>query len=245
LTVKRNHKGELFIIFSVKQEIKPIVGFETGKMAGFDFGLGTFLVDSEGKTFNSPQYLRNSFLELQKRSRKLSRKKRGSKKRKQAKMQLISLHEKIVNQRNDWQWKMVLDIVRSYDTICLETLSFKSMQTNENKTAWENKARSRKTLDLSPYSFYEKLKYKAEEYGKQIVFIDKWFPSTKTCSKCGFINNELQEKDRSWVCPDCWETHDRDHNAAKNILREGTSSLSKATLPMKEEPVLMLESHDL
>ena len=119
MTVKRNHKGELYIIFSVEQEMKLKVGFETGKMAGFDFGLKKFLVDSDGNEFCAPQYLKESFKELQEKSRMLSKKKFGSNNRRKAKLQLISLHEKIANQRNDWQWKMAIDLVRSYDTICL------------------------------------------------------------------------------------------------------------------------------
>ena len=226
LTVKRNHKGEIYIIFSVEQEVKPKVGFETGKIAGFDFGLNTFLVDSEGKEFVSPRYLINSFNKLQELGRNLSKKKKGSKNRRKAKMQLISLHEKVVNQRSDWQWKMVLDIVRSYDVICLETLSFLQMQKSEMlKTEKQKRNRARKMLDLSPGSFFEKIKYKADEYGKKVIFVNKWFPSTQICSNCMYCGGKIPENVRQWTCPDCGEIHNRDHNAAKNILREGTSSL--------------------
>jgi len=236
MTVKRNHKDELFIVFSVKEEMKLKVGFETGKMAGFDFGLGTFLVDSDGNKFSSPQYLSDSFDKLQDLSRRFSKKKRGSHNRRKAKMNLISLHEKISDQRNDWQWKMALQIVRSYDVICLETLSFIQMQKDDNlKYESQKKARARKVLDLSPGSFFEKLKYKADEYGKQIVFINKWFPSTKTCNDCGYVNHNLTLEDREWNCPFCNKHHDRDHNAAINILREGTSSLGiDDRVPIKE-----------
>lgn len=239
LTVKRNHKGELFIIFAVKQEIKPKIGFETGKMAGFDFGLGTFLVDSDGKKFDSPQYLHESLEKLQKLSMSFSKKKRGSSNRRKAKMQLLSFYEKIANQRNDWQWKMALEIVKLYDVICLETLSFKEMQSSKDKMKHQNTARAKKVLDLSPGSFYEKIVHKAAEYGKTVVFINKWFPSTKTCHNCGYVNHNLTEQDRAWTCPCCHATHDRDHNAAKNILREGTSSLGIDTVNSHKETVLI------
>lgn len=226
LTVKRNHKGEIYIIFSVEQEMKLKVEFETGKRAGFDFGLTTFLVDSDGKEYVSPQYLSESYNKLRVLSQRLSKKKKGSNNRKKAALQLISLHEKIVNQRNDWQWKTALDLVRSFDTICLESLSFLQMQKDKSLSGVKQKHnRARKVLDLSPSSFYDKLKYKAAEYGKKVIFVDKWFPSTQICSNCMHVVGKLDESVREWTCPDCGIHHNRDHNAAKNILREGTSSL--------------------
>ena len=209
-------------------------------MAGFDFGLGTFLVDSEGNKFDSPQYLRESFKKLQKKSKTFSKKKRGSHNRYKAKMELISLHEKVSNQRNDWQWKMALQLVKSYDVICLESLSFLQMQKDKNlDKKHQKKARARKILDLSPGSFFEKLLTKAEEYGKQIVFINKWFPSTKTCHECGYVNHNLTQQDREWICPFCNTKHDRDHNAAINILIEGTSSIGTGNCVPTKEPLLI------
>jgi len=226
LTVKRNHKGEIYIIFSVEQEMKLKVGSETGKMAGFDFGLTTFLVDSDGNKYVSPQYLSESYNKLRVLSQRLSKKKKGSSNRKKAALQLISLHEHVVNQRNDWQWKMALHIVRSFDTICLESLSFLQMQKDKSLTgAKQKRNRAKKVFDLSPSSFYDKLKYKAAEYEKRVVFVDKWFPSTQICNSCMHVVGKLDEGIRDWTCPDCGMHHDRDHNAAKNILREGTSSL--------------------
>ena len=235
LTVKRNHKGEMYVIFSVEQEMKFKVGFETGKIAGFDFGLSTFLVDSEGREFVSPQYLNNSFEKLKVFHKNLSKKKKGSKNRKKAKLQLISLYEKIVNQRNDWQWKMAVELVRSYDEIYLETLSFVQMQKDDNlQTNRQKHNRARKVLDLSPGSFIEKVKYKAEEYGKKVNFVDKWFPSSQICSECSFVIGKLPLSVREWDCPSCGTHHDRDHNAAKNIKREGTSSLGTGSVSLVE-----------
>jgi putative transposase len=166
LTVKRNHKSELFIIFVVKQEIKPKAAFETGKMAGFDFGLGTFLVASDGKKFDSPQYLSESFKELQKKNKTFSKKKRGSHNRRKAKTKLLSLYEKIANQRNDWQWKLAINIVKSYDVICLETLSFKEMQKNEDKTKQQNAARAKKFLIYLQEAFMTNLNVKQKNMEK-------------------------------------------------------------------------------
>jgi putative transposase len=235
LTVKRNHQGEIYIIFSVEQEIEIKVGFETGKIAGFDFGLKTFLVDSDGKEYVSPQYLNESYDKLKLLSRRLSKKKKGSKNRRKAILQLNSLYDKVVNQRNDWQQKTALQLVKSFDVICLESLSFIQMQKNQNNTKKANKKRARKTLDLSPGSFYEKVKYKAAEYGKQVVFINKWFPSTQICNECSFVVGKLDESIREWTCPDCGAHHNRDHNAAKNILREGTSSLGIGNVRLEQD----------
>ena len=242
LTVKRNHKGEIYIIFSVEQEMKLKVGFETGKIAGFDFGLGTFLVDSEGKEFISPQYLNNSFEKLKTLSRSLSKKKKGSNNRKKAKMQLVSLHEKIVNQRSDWQWKLALELVRSYDVICLESLSFLQMQKNKSlEYKSQKRARARKVLDLAPGSLFEKVKYKAAEYNKKVVFVNKWFPSTQICSECMHVVGKLDEKIREWACPICGTKHNRDHNAAKNILREGISSLGIGDVRLEDNSNVVFE----
>ena len=242
LTVKRNHKGEVYIIFSVEQEMKLKCGFETGKIAGFDFGLTTFLVDSEGKKYVSPQYLKDSFEKLKELGRQLSKKKKGSNNRRKARMRLISLHEKIADQRNDWQWKLALELVRSYDVICLESLSFLQMQKDKNlQHKKQRKNRARKVLDLSPGSLFEKVKYKAAEYGKQVVFINKWFPSTQICSECMCCVGKLDEKIREWDCPDCGTNHDRDHNDAKNILREGTSSLGIGDVRLKDNSNVALE----
>jgi putative transposase len=242
LTVKRNNKGEIYVIFSVEQEMKLKVGFETGKRAGFDFGLTTFLVDSDGKEYVPTQYLSESYDKLRALSRRLSKKKKGSNNRLKAKVQLISLHEKIVNQRNDWQWKMTLQLVRSFDIICLESLSFMQIQKDKNLTGVKQKHnRARKVLDLSPGSFYDKLKYKAVEYGKQVMFVDKWFPSTQICSSCMHVVGKLDESVREWTCPDCGMHHNRDHNAAKNILREGTSSLGIGNVRLKIGRNVMVE----
>ena len=239
LTVKRNYKGEIFIIFSVKQEIELRVGFETGKIAGFDFGLTTFLVDSEGKKFISPEYLKNSFEKLRVLHKQLSKKQKGSNNRKKAKIRLNALYERITNQRNDWQWKLALDLVRSYDVICLESLSFIEMQKSKNttKTKKQKKNRARKVLDLAPGSFFEKVKYKAEEYNKQVVFINKWFPSTQICNVCSFVIGKLDESIREWTCPNCQTHHDRDHNAALNIKEEGTSSLGIGSVSLVDRNI--------
>lgn len=242
LTVKRNHKGEIYIIFSVEQGMKPKIGFETGKRAGFDFGLTTFLVDSDGNEYVSPQHISESYDKLRVLNQRLSKKKKGSNNRKKSALQLVSLHEKIVNQRNDWQWKMALHIVRSFDTICLESLSFLQMQKDKNLVGVKQKHnRARKVLDLSPGSLYDKLKYKAAEYGKQVVFIDKWFPSTQICSSCMHVVGKLDESIREWICPDCGTHHNRDHNAAKNILREGTSSLGIGDVRLRSSSNAMFE----
>jgi putative transposase len=210
----------------VQQEMKLKVGFETGKIAGFDFGLTTFLVSSDGKRIVSPEYLKNSFEKLKVLHKNLSKKKKGSNNRRKARMQLASLYEKIANQRNDWQWKLAVELVRSYDVLCFESLSFLQMQKDKNLNGKKQKKnRARKILDLAPGFLFEKVKYKAVEYGKQTVFIDKWFPSTQICSNCMHVIGKLDESIREWDCPDCGTHHDRDHNAAKNIEREGTSSL--------------------
>lgn len=227
ITVKRNSLGEYFLFISV------VLGEEmlkkrtmTGKSAGLDFGIGTFMHSSDGNKFLAPKQMQSSFEKLKAAQRKFSKKKRGSNNRKKAKMDLIRLHEKIENQRADWQWKLSLDLVRRYDKIFLEDLSFVNMQNDTSlEFKGQKKSRNRKLLDLSPASFIDRLQKKAVEHGVEVAFVDRWFPTTKMCSNCLSVKSDLQQWERRWICPGCGVDHDRDENAAKNILREGASSL--------------------
>jgi putative transposase len=220
LTIKRDTLGDIYIyIVCETNQAKPIVS-RTGKSVGYDFGLKTFLKASDGNDIESPEFFKKSQSKIKKLNRELSRKQKGFNHRKQAKYNLAKQHIKITNQRKDFQFKLANQLCKTYDIICLEDLNIKAMQ-----RMW-----GKKISDLSHSSFVNILKSKAIEYDVKIVEIPRFYPSSKTCSNCGCVLDELPLKVRSWTCPTCGRTHDRDLNAAFNILRVGTSTLGRDTV---------------
>ncbi|MEY2832518.1 MAG: hypothetical protein RLZZ574_1776 [Cyanobacteriota bacterium] len=215
LTVKRNNLGELFILI-VTDHVAESIGVVTGKIAGFDFGLKTFLTISDATIIESPLFFNQSRNELKAAGRKLSSKKKGSKNWFKAKDNLNRVYKSVCNRRKDWFWKLAHKLTDDYDVLIFEDLNLNGM-----KRLW-----GRKVSDLSFASFLEILQTIATNKGKLIHFVDRYYPSSKTCSHCGHINKELSLKDRVWDCVGC-DAKDiqRDLNASVNLLREGASSL--------------------
>ncbi len=214
LTVKRDPLGDVYLFF-VTDTVESKESARTGEIVGFDFGLKTYLTASDGNDIQSPQFFRERLNDIRKASRNLSRKQRGSKNRQKARMELARLHRKLQNQRNDFHFKLANDLTDRYDVMSFETLNLKGMQ-----RIW-----GRKISDLGFASFISILKYVASVKGKTVVFTDRFEPTSKTCSSCGYVNNELTLSMRSWLCPECETNHDRDRNASYNILRVGASTL--------------------
>lgn len=215
VTVKRTPSGELFLVVVVDGVVEPQTKFETGKIAGFDFGLKTFLTCSEGFKIESPQFLKQSMNAIKKASRELSRKVKGSHNREQARLNLCRKHEDVVNRRRDWLWKLAHQLTNQFDVLAFETLNLKGMQ-----RLW-----GRKIHDLAFREFLSILEWVAKKKGKQVVYIDQWFPSSKTCSECGHVLESLDLSVRKWRCPECYTLHDRDENAGKNIKMAGISAI--------------------
>jgi len=214
VTIKRTMSG-YYLFVSVEIEDQPINRIETGKIAGADFGLKTFLVFSDGKKIRSPEFFKQSLLKTRLLSKKVSSKKKGSNNRKKAVSKLAKHCEQVGNKRSDFFFKLARDLTETYDYIFLEDLNLEGM-----KKKW-----GRKVSDLAFGEFVHTLEYQATKNGCVIKKIGRYFPSTKLCNQCGYKNNDLTLRDRSWVCSDCRAEHDRDLNASKNILREGASSL--------------------
>jgi putative transposase len=225
LTVKRNPLGELLLIIVVDSVDEPEIKFETGKTAGFDFGLKTFLTCSEGFKIDSPLFLKQSFNAIRKASRQHSKKQKSSHNREQARKHLCRQHEKIANRRRDWFWKLAHDLIDKFDVLYFEALNLKAM-----KKLW-----GRKISDLALGEFLQILEWVAKKKGKHVGFIDRWFPSSKTCSCCGHILESLDLSTRMWRCPSCQSINDRDENAAVNIKMVGISTIGlgdvRLTLP--------------
>jgi len=215
LTIKRTVNGELFMVIVVDGYSTPEVTSLTGKIAGFDFGLKAFLTCSEGFKIESPEFLKASLNILRKASRQHSKKQKGSINREQARKHLVRCHEAISNRRRDWFWKLAHRLTDQFDVLCFETLNLKGMQ-----RLW-----GRKVNDLALGDFLQVLEWVAKKKGKQVIYIDPWYPSSKTCSCCGHVLDELDLSVRRWRCPSCHQVNDRDENAALNIKRVGSSTL--------------------
>jgi putative transposase len=214
LTIKRTPLGELFMVVVVDDGDQPASKVETGRTAGFDFGLKTFLTVSDGSKIESPSFLKQSLNAIGQASKQHSRKQKGSAHRERARKHLVRRYEEVTNRRSDWFWKLAHDLTNRFDVLCFETLNLKGMQ-----RLW-----GRKVSDLAFGEFLQILNWVAQKKGKQVVYIDPWYPSSQTCSSCGHVLKELDLSVRRWRCPSCQVENDRDKNAAVNIQRVGAST---------------------
>jgi len=214
LTIKRTPLGELFMVVVVEDAPLPEIKFMTGKIAGFDFGLKVFLTCSDGFKIESPLFLKQSLNAIKKASRHHSKKLIGSANRERARRNLVRKYEDISNTRRDWFWKLALSLTNRFDVLCFETLNLRGMQ-----RLW-----GRKISDLAFGEFLQILEWVTKKKGKQVVYVDRWYPSSKTCSKCGHVLESLDLSVRQWRCPSCQSVNPRDENAAKNICAVGAST---------------------
>ena len=214
VTIKRFPLGEVFM-FVVTNHVDFEIKAMSGKSAGFDFGLKTFLTCSDGTEIESSLFLKQSLKELRLASRQYSTKKKGSNSREKARKSLVRVHEKVTNRRTDWFWKLAHELTNRFDFLYFETLNLKGMQ-----RLW-----GKKIGDLAFSEFMKILEYIAEKKGKIVSYIDQWYPSSKTCSVCDHVLDKLPLDVRYWTCPNCGTKHGRDANASVNILRVGASTL--------------------
>ncbi len=181
----------------------------TGESVGVDFGMETYLTLNTGERIQHPQPLKHSLTQLRKLNKAVSRKVKGSGNWWRAVRDLARIYTKIANQRKDWHYKRATDLCRRFDTIVTETLNLEAM-----KRLW-----GRKVSDLAFGQFVEILAFKCIKHNREFVQVGQWTPTTKPCSDCGHPNENLSLSDRQWTCPECGSDHDRDVNAAINILR--------------------------
>lgn len=210
--------GQWFVPIAVELSdiIKPLT--KTQKQIGIDLGVNDLATLSNGEKIQAPKPLKTKLKKLQRLSKQLSRKQKGSNNHEKAKTKLSRLHYKISNIRKDFLHKLTTDLVKRFDVICLENLNIKGMV--------KNRKLSRAINDLGFYKLKRQLIYKANQWGKQVKEVDRFYPSSKTCSCCGFKVDELPLNIRNWQCPNCKTMHDRDINASINILKQADKILS-------------------
>lgn len=216
VTVSKTKSGKYFASLLIARElhIKPKQTIQEENMAAFDMSFASFLVSENGKMEN-PRFYRKQERKLKKLHRQLSRKMKGSRNRNKARIQLARFYDKIGNARIDWLHKQSTNLARGHEAVILEDVTVEGMK-HFNKGFAKTV-----TLDFSWGEFTRMLAYKMERRGKHLVLVDRFFPSSKTCSECGHVNHDLKLSDRTWTCPECGIQHERDENAAKNIRMEG------------------------
>jgi putative transposase len=234
ITLSRSRAGKHYasILWETEEKAvaKPLAfeDLDPGKMVGIDLGLTHFATLSSGEKIENPRFLVDSTKRIKRAQRSVSRKKKGSRNRAKARMKLARAHEKAANRRMDFEHKLSRRLIDENQVVAAETLAVKELL-KEHRLA-------RAISDAGWSRFCAMLKYKAEKAGKLFVAVDQFYPSSKTCSCCGHKEKELPLSRRQWQCPECGADHDRDVNAARNILAEAVRLLRRDglahTLPL-------------
>ncbi len=220
-TIRKNPSGKFFVSILCEEEVPELP--ETSLEIGIDLGITDFAILSNGQKIDDNRFTSKMEKTLKREQRKLSRRALNAKKAgkelfeaknyQKQKQKVARLHEKVINQRTDFLNKLSTEIVKNHDIICIEDLNTKGMSKNHKL--------AKSISDVSWSSFVTKLQYKAEWYGREIIKVDKWFPSSQLCSECGHKDSKKSLNIREWSCPVCHSHHDRDISASKNILAEG------------------------
>lgn len=227
-TVRRNPSGKYFVSILAETKVQPLE--RTGSSIGVDLGVADFAILSDGQKVDNNKFTLKMEKKLKREQRKLSRRALNAKNKginlfdaknyQKQKRKVARLHEKVMNQREDFLNKLSTEIIKNHDIICIEDLNTKGML--------RNRKLAKSISDVSWSAFVSKLEYKAKWYGKTIVKISRWFPSSQICSDCGHQDGKKSLETREWTCSVCHNRHDRDINASKNILAEGLRTLTSA-----------------
>ena len=210
LTVSKDKCGDYWcsiVVYDVEEKPKTKVSID--KSVGIDLGIKDYTILSDGTKYGNPKFLEKGQKKLKTLQQRFARAQKKTNRHESLRLKVAKCHRDIANKRNDFLHKLSTLLVKYYDTICLEDLNVEGMM--------KNKHLSNSIQSAAWSEFVRQLKYKSDWYGKNVIFIGRFEPSSKTCSKCGYVKSDLQLSDREWVCPKCGKKHDRDVNAAINI----------------------------
>ena len=210
-TFSKTQSGKYFVSISTEQETEKKE--KTNKEVGIDLGIKDLVITSEGVKFQNNRYLNKYEKQLKKAQQHLSSKKKGSRQYENQRLKVARLHEKISNCRKDTLHKITLRLIRENDVVYLENLNVSGMLKNHKL--------AKCIVDCSWSELARQLEYKGDWYGCEVFKVNRFYPSSKTCSHCGCVQDKMPLNIRKWTCPDCGTEHDRDINAAINILMEG------------------------
>jgi putative transposase len=213
VTISKDCANRYFVSILVDEDIKHLP--LTPQMVGLDLGIKSMVALSTGENVGNPRYFAEDEKKLARAQRRHARKKKGSKNRNKARLKVAKIHARISDRRRDYQHKLSTRIVHENQVICVESLAVKNMVKNPKLAS--------AISDVGWGEFVRQLEYKSQWYGRTLIKLDQWYPSSKTCHACKHVLDSLSLDIREWVCPTCGVVHDRDTNAALNILAEGLS----------------------
>jgi putative transposase len=213
ITMTKDCANRYFVSILIEEKIEPKPVVNT--MVGLDLGIKSMVALSTGESVGNPRYLAKDEKQLAKAQRRHAKKKKGSKNRNKARLKVAKIHARIQDRRRDYQHKLSTRIVHENQVMCVESLAVKNMV--------KNRCLAKAISDVGWGEFVRQLEYKSKWYGRTLITIDRFYPSSKTCSACKHVLDSLTLDIREWGCPECGTVHDRDTNAAKNILAEGLS----------------------
>ena len=233
-TLTKLPTGEFYLSILIDGDIKTVK--PSNNTIGIDLGIKDFVITSNGETFDNLNFKKSKIERLKRLQRALSKKKKGSNNRNKARIKLAKVYQKINNQKQYYLHEVSNILINENKVICMENLNVKGMVKNHKL------AEAIQQMNFG--EFRRMLEYKAIWYDRNIVFVDRFYPSSKTCNHCGYINKNLKLSDRQWVCPDCGKVIDRDYNAACNIRDEGirilvglsSAELTLVDLPLMDDP---------
>lgn len=220
-TLSKTKSGNFFLSILIELPQEEIIRFEhTNEHVGIDLGVKDFVITSDGEVFENKHFLKRSEHKIKKLQRQLSKKQKGSNNRNKARIRLAKAFEHLTNQKDAYIHSVVNELLTYYDIVFMEDLNVSGMLKNHKL--------AKAIQEVGFYRFKAVLSDKAFNNGKRVVFVDRFYPSSKTCHKCGYVYKGLTLNDREWTCPICGEHHDRDINAALNILEEGERTLKSS-----------------